>query len=177
VCQDLWTTRNDEQHGKDAKTKKSLHAAQAERNLRALYAVRDEVIAAKRDLFRDTVEEHLTDEIYTIGQWVLSHKSTIQQSRREWRRRSTTKIKLLPSYFHPLKKGKRKRNHIRSAPTPVPVYQSTRIGDHFQQVPLPLASIPRSNKQLAHLVRSFQQLPLILAAIFPPSPHLLSALP
>jgi hypothetical protein len=83
VCQDLWTTRNDEQHGKDAKTKKSLHAAQAERNLRALYAVRDEVIAAKRDLFRDTVEEHLTDEIYTIGQWVLSHKSTIQQSRRE----------------------------------------------------------------------------------------------
>jgi hypothetical protein len=39
ACQDLWTTRNDERHGKDAKTKKSLHATQVERNLRALYAV------------------------------------------------------------------------------------------------------------------------------------------
>jgi hypothetical protein len=75
--------------------KKSLHAAQVKRNLRALYAVRDEVLAADRDLFRDTVEIHLTDEIYTIRQWVLSHQSTIQQSRRESRRRSTTKIKLL----------------------------------------------------------------------------------
>jgi hypothetical protein len=37
ACQDLWTTRNDERHGKDATTKKSLQAAQAERYLRALY--------------------------------------------------------------------------------------------------------------------------------------------
>jgi hypothetical protein len=81
ACQDLWSTRNNERNGKDAKTKKSLNAAQVERNLRALYAVRDEVLAADWDLFRDTIEEHLTNEIYTIRQWVLSHKSTIQQSR------------------------------------------------------------------------------------------------
>jgi hypothetical protein len=167
ACQDLWTTRNDERHGKDAKTKKSLHAAQVGRNLHALYAVRDEVLAADRDLFRDTVEEHLTDEIYTIRQWVLSHKSTIQQSRRESQRCSTTKIKLLPSYFPPLKKGKQNHNHLRSAPTPVPFYQSTHMGDHFQQVPLPPTSIPRSNKQLAHLVRNYQQLPLIFCGDHP----------
>jgi hypothetical protein len=130
VCQDLWTTRNDEQHGNDAKTKKSLHAAQVERTLRALYAVRDEVLTADQDLFRDTVKKHLTDdEIYTICQWVLSHKSTIQQSRREPQRCCSTKIKLLPSYC------KRKHNHLRSAPTPIPVYQSTCMEDHFQQVP------------------------------------------
>ena len=73
MCQDLWTTRNDERHGKDAKTKKSLHAAQVKGDLRALYAVQDEVLAADRDLFRDTVEEHLTCKIYAICQWVLSH--------------------------------------------------------------------------------------------------------
>jgi hypothetical protein len=56
ACQDLWTTRNNERHGKDSKTKKSLHTAQVERNLRTLYAVRDEVLAADLDLFRDTVE-------------------------------------------------------------------------------------------------------------------------
>jgi hypothetical protein len=167
VCQDLWTTRKDKRHGKDAKTKKSLHAAQVKGDLRALYAVQDEVLAADRDLFRDTVEEHLTDEIYAICQWVLSHKSTIQQSRQESKRRSTMKIKLLPSYFHPLKKGKRKRNHFRSAPTPVPIYQSTRMGDHFQHVPSAPTSIPRSNKQLAHLVHNFQHLPLVFGGDHP----------
>jgi hypothetical protein len=138
-----------------------------ERDLRALYVVQDEVLAAERDLFRDTVEEHLIKEIYTICQWVLSYKSTIQQSRRESRQRSTTKIKLLPSYFHPLKKGKRKRNHFCSAPTPVPIYQSTCMGDHFQHVLLAPTLIPRSNKQLAHLVHNFQQLPLVFGGDHP----------
>jgi hypothetical protein len=90
-------TRNIERHGKDAKTKKNPHSAQVKRNLSALYAVRDEVLAANWDLFRDNVEEYLTAEIYTIRLCVLSHKSTIQQSRRESRRRFTTKIK----YSHP----------------------------------------------------------------------------
>jgi hypothetical protein len=167
ACHDLWTTRNEERHGKDDKTKKSLHAAQVERDLRALYAVRAEVLAADHDLFRDTVEEHLTDEIYTIRQWVRSHKTTIQQSRRESRRRSTINIKLLPAYFHPLKKGKRKRTHLRSAPTPIPIYQSTRMGDHFQHAPSIPTPAPRSNKQLAHIVRNFQQLPLIFGGDHP----------
>ena len=167
ACQDLWTIRNAERHGKDDKTKKSLHAAQVERDLRALYAMRDEVLAADRDLFRDTVDVHLTDEIYTIRQWVRSHKATIQQSRRESRRRSTSNIRLLPTYFHPLQKRKRKRNHFRFAPTPVPIYQSTRMGDHFHKIPSLPAPIPRSNKQLAHLVSNFQQLPLIFGGDHP----------
>jgi hypothetical protein len=130
--------------------------------------MRDEVLAADRDLFRDTVEEHLTDEIYTIRQWVLSHKSTIFNKAAESHSAAPRqKQKLLPSCFHPLKKGKQKRNHICSDPTPVPVYQSTCMGDHFLQFPLPLTYIPRSNKKLAHLVRNFQQLPLIFGGDHP----------
>jgi hypothetical protein len=139
--------------------------------------VRDEVIAADRDLFRDTIKEHLTDEIYTIHQWVLSHKSTVQQSRRESRRCSRTKIKLLPAYFHPLKKGKRKRTHFRSAPTPVPLYQSTRMGDHFQQVPStpPLFRAATSNSLTWSA--KFNNFLSSLAATIPPGPPLLSVLP
>jgi hypothetical protein len=139
--------------------------------------VQDEVLAANRDLFRDTVEKHLTDEIYTIGEWVLSHKSTIQQSRRESRRSSTTKMKLLPTYFHPLKKGKGKRHHFRSAPTPVPIYQSTHMEHHFLQVSSASASIPHSNNQFAHLVRNFQQSPLIFGSNHPTWPSSFSVIP
>jgi hypothetical protein len=66
ACQDLWTIRNEERHGKDDKTKKGLRAAQVERYLRALYLLQPEVLAADRDLFHDTVDDHLTDAIYTI---------------------------------------------------------------------------------------------------------------
>jgi hypothetical protein len=41
------------------------------------------------------------------------------------------------------------------------------MGDHFQQVPLAPTSIPRSNKQLAHLVDNFQQLPLVFGGDHP----------
>jgi hypothetical protein len=65
ACQDLWTISNEERHGKDDKTKKSLHdAAQVKQDLRALYAMQDKVLlATNHNLFRDLVEDHLTDEM------------------------------------------------------------------------------------------------------------------
>jgi hypothetical protein len=63
--------------GTDIQTKKSLHAAQVERDLHALY-----ILVADRDLFRDSVEDHLTDDIYTIRQWVLLHSQIIHRSPR-----------------------------------------------------------------------------------------------
>ncbi len=166
-CLDLWTIRNTERHGTDSQTKKSLHAAQVERDLRALYLMQPDVLAADRDLFRDSVEDHLTDDIYTIRQWVLSHRQIIHRSRREARHRSTQTIKLLPKYFHPLKSGKRKRKYYKSAPTPVPIYESTRMSDHFPHTPSLPAPVARTDQQLSHLVRNFQQLPLIFGGDHP----------
>ncbi len=111
-----------------------------------------DVLAADRDLFRDSVEDHLTDDIYTIRQWVLSHRQIIHRSRREARHRSTQTIKLLPKYFHPLKSGKRKRKYYKSAPTPVPIYESTRMSDHFPHTPSLPAPVARTDQQLSHLV-------------------------
>jgi hypothetical protein len=50
--------------GKDQQ--KGLQAAQAERDLRALFLFHSEVLAADRNFFRDTVDDPLTDPIYTI---------------------------------------------------------------------------------------------------------------
>ena len=167
ACQDLWTIRNDERHGKDAKTKKGLRTAQVDRDLRALYLLQPEVLAADRDLFRDSVDEHLTDAIYTIRQWVRSYSPIIYRSRREARHRSISNLKLLPKYFHPLKSGKRKRKYYKSSPSPIPVYESTRMSDHFHQVPQVSTPVARTDKQLIHIVRNFQQLPLIFGGDHP----------
>jgi hypothetical protein len=83
ACQDLWTIRNEERHGKDYKTKKGLQVAQVERELRALYLLQSEVLAADRDLFCNTVDDHLTDAIYTIRHWVWSYRPIIYRSRGE----------------------------------------------------------------------------------------------
>jgi hypothetical protein len=167
ACQDLWTIRNEERHGKDDKTKKGLQAAQVEWDLRALYLLQSEVIAVDRDFFRDTVDDHLTDAIYTIQQWVRSYRPIIYRSRREARHRSISTLKLLPKYFHPLKSGKRRRKSYKLAPTSVPIYESTRMSDHFQQAPPALPPLARIDKQLIHLVRNFQQLPLIFGGDHP----------
>jgi hypothetical protein len=90
----VWTIRNEERHSKDDKTKKGLQAAQVERDLGALY-LQSEVLAADRDLFRDTVDDHLTDAIYTIRQWVRSYRPIIYRSHREARHRSISTLKLL----------------------------------------------------------------------------------
>jgi hypothetical protein len=66
ACQDLWMIQNEERHGKDDTTKKGLQAAQIKRDLRALYLLQPEVLAVDHDLFRDSVDDHLTDAIYTI---------------------------------------------------------------------------------------------------------------
>jgi hypothetical protein len=90
------------------RTKKDLHAAQIVRDLRVLYSMQPDVLAADRDLFRDSLEDHLTDNIHTIQQWVLSHRQIIHHSQREARRQSIHHRQLLPTYFHPLKSGRRK---------------------------------------------------------------------
>jgi hypothetical protein len=67
TCQDLWKIRNEERHSKDDKTKTGPQAAQVKHDLRALYLLQPEVLAADRDLFHDSVDDHLTDAIYTIS--------------------------------------------------------------------------------------------------------------
>jgi hypothetical protein len=151
----------------DDQAKKSLRAAQVERDLRALYSMQPDVLADDRDMFRDSVEEGLTDNIFTIRNWVLSHHQVIHRSRHEARHPSTHNLKFLPKYFHPLKSSKRKQKYHKSAPMPVPVYESTRMSDHFPHTPSFPNPVIRSDQQLAHLVHNFQQLPLIFAGDHP----------
>jgi hypothetical protein len=126
-----------------------------------------DVLAADQDLFRDSLEDHLTDNIHTIQQWVRSHRRIIHHSRREARRRSIHNRQPLPTYFPPLKSGRRKRKRYKSAPPPIPYYLSTRMSDHFPNIPSIPAPVTRTDKQLPHATRNFQQLPLIFGGDHP----------
>jgi uncharacterized protein (DUF39 family) len=58
-------------------------------------------------------------------------------------------LKLLPKYFHSLKSGKRKRKYYKSVPIPVPVYESTRMSNHFPHTPSIPNPVIRCSKQKA----------------------------
>jgi hypothetical protein len=65
-CLDLWTLRNEERHGHDTASKQNKLAEQAQRDLRAIYSLEDEVLASDRDLFSTPLEEFLQESTYSI---------------------------------------------------------------------------------------------------------------
>jgi hypothetical protein len=76
---------------------------------------------------------------------------------------SKTPSQLLPSF----EIRQTKQKYYKSVPTPVPVYKSTQMLDHFQKAPSIQNPVIRSDQQLAHLVRNFQQLPSIFGGDHP----------
>jgi hypothetical protein len=101
-CLDLWTLRNAERQGNDSASKQQKLANQAQRDLRAIYQLQDEVLASDRDLFSTPLDTFLLADTYSIQCWIRSHKPIIYQSRREANRHAVINVRLLPTYFHPL---------------------------------------------------------------------------
>jgi hypothetical protein len=166
-CLDLWTLQNAERHGNDSASKQQKLANQAQRDLRAIYQLQDEVLVSDRDLFSTPLDTFFLADTYSIQCWIRSHKPIIYQSCREAKRHAVTNIGLLPTYFHPLPSRRTQGDqHTRPTPFTHPQLRSTRMLDHYNHVPSIPATIPRSILQNQILIRHFQQLPLT----FPDAP-------
>jgi hypothetical protein len=107
-CHNLWLLRNDERHGKESAQKRSKRLEQLERELIAIFKYETEVLASDRDIFDTPIQELPTLPLGKISKWITSRKPIILQSCRDARRRSTSTVKLLPKYFHPLRRLPRK---------------------------------------------------------------------
>jgi hypothetical protein len=94
-CLDLWTLQNAERHGNDSTSEQQKLANQAQRDLRAIYQLQDEVLASDRDLFLTPLDTILLADTYSIQCWIRSHKPIIYQSRREAKRHAVTNVRLL----------------------------------------------------------------------------------
>jgi hypothetical protein len=116
-CLDLWTLRNAERHGNNSTSKQQKLANQAQRDLRAIYQLQEEVLASDRDLFSTPLDTVLLADTYSIQCWIRSHKQIIYQSRREAKRHAVTNVHLLSTYFHPLPSRRTQRDqHTRPTP-------------------------------------------------------------
>jgi hypothetical protein len=166
-CLDLWTLQNAERHGNDSTFKQQKLANQAQRDLRAIYQLQDEVLASNRVLFSTPLDTFLLADTYSIQCWIRSHKPIIYQSCREAKRHAVTNVRLLLTYFHPLPSRRTQRDqHTRPTPFTHPQLRSTRMSDHYNYIPSIPATIPRSILQNQILIRHIQQLPLT----FPDAP-------
>jgi hypothetical protein len=103
-CHNLRTLRNEERHGKEQTQKRTKCLEQLERDLLLIFKLESEVLASDRNTFPPPMAQLLTLPPGEITKWIASRRPIILHSRCEARRRSTTSVKLLPTYFHPLRR-------------------------------------------------------------------------
>jgi hypothetical protein len=170
-CHNLWLLRNDERHGKEQSQKRTRRLEQLERDLIAIFQFESEVLASDRDIFDTPISDLLTLPPSEITKWIASRKPIILQSRRAARRSSTHITRLLPTYFHPLRKSSRKqRKHrhrklrpmdlIPTTPDDYDDHTETFMTEHFSRLPVVRARKLKRTKP-SHRRRKLRQQPLL----------------
>jgi hypothetical protein len=113
-----------------------------------MFKLKSKVLATDRDIFDTPVSDLLTLPPGEISKWITSQRPIILHSRREAHRCSATQTRLLPTYFHPLRRSshqKRQSRHQKLRPTdldssPPDPYMyddtfDTLMTEHFSRLP------------------------------------------
>jgi hypothetical protein len=100
---EVWELRNGDVHGRDASTREIAKKNQATRELRALYRVRDQVLAEDGSIFRENAETHLAEFAHStsIRNWLATNKPHILASIEQAKTQALVGSRLLTSYFQP----------------------------------------------------------------------------
>jgi hypothetical protein len=170
-CHTLWLLRNGERHGTEQQQKRTKRLKQLERDLIAIYSLQKDVLASDRNIFDTPIDELLTLPLGEIDKWIVSRCPIIFQSRREARRRCTSSVRLLPTYFHPLahRRPKISRPAAPNHPPHVSYFATTPlISSHFQHTPttlikrkpIPTGPNPPSPRPLYQAILEFDKFPL-----------------
>jgi hypothetical protein len=119
-CHTLWTLRNGERHGTEQTQKRTRRLQQLERELHDLYRYESQVLASDRDIFDTPITTLIGLPPPDIEKWIKSQRPIILHSRREAIKSSMTDSRLLPTYFHPLPRRKRRPTRAPSDGIPPP---------------------------------------------------------
>jgi hypothetical protein len=132
-CHNLWSLRNEERHGKEQTQKRTKRLEQLERDLLLIFQLESEVLASDRNIFSPPIAQLTTLPPGGITKWIASRQPIILHSRRKVRRRITYSVKLLPTYFHPLRRPvripSRRLPHRRAHPDQLPPTRSRNNDD------------------------------------------------
>jgi hypothetical protein len=76
----LWELRNKCRHGHDHASKQQSLYEQAHREIRCLYQLKSLVLPQDHDLFRHSVDEHLTETVSQLRSWIVHNRKLILHS-------------------------------------------------------------------------------------------------
>jgi hypothetical protein len=103
-----------------------------------------------------------------IDKWIYSRRPIILRSRREARRHSTSSVRLLPTFFHPLQRSRTPRR-IRTDLNPTPASETITppITAHFRRIlsetirrrPRTCPSTPPQSRRLIQAPFEFHEYP------------------
>jgi hypothetical protein len=129
---DLWLARNDDRHGRTSKAKSQASQHQAQRTIRALYLLRDQVLSEDQDIFYDNITLHLEQPLRELNAWVSMNQGLIAYSVRVAKLAARSNTKPITEHFTILRHCRRRRP-IRPVPLPEPIaYHNSKLTSYVK---------------------------------------------
>jgi hypothetical protein len=126
----LWELRNQCRHGHDNATRQQSLAEQAHREIRCLYQLKPLTLPQDQNLFRHSVDEHLTETVPQLRTWIVHNKKLILHSVRVAKAQVTLHTHRIQRFFprHRAHKSTMDTNRPTQAPKR---HRITRITTYF----------------------------------------------
>jgi hypothetical protein len=141
---DLWTTRNDDRHGRSSKDKFQASHKQAQHTIRALYLLRDKVLSEDQDIFYADLKNHLQQPLRELNSWVTAHQGLIAYSVHTANFAARANTKPITEHFLRIQPRQRKR-FIRSAILPKPTaFRNMKLTSFVKVTRIPSHPRPRT---------------------------------
>jgi hypothetical protein len=126
----LWELRNQCRHGHDNATRQQSMHEQAHREIRCLYQLKPLTLPQDFNLFRQSVDEHLTETVPQLHTWIIHNKKLILHSVHVAKAQAKLHTHRIQQFF--IKQGARQSTVGTYRPPPAPRrHRITRISTFF----------------------------------------------
>jgi hypothetical protein len=143
----LWELRNQCRHGHDNATRQQSMSEQAHREIRCLYLLQPQVLIQDKNIFRASVDDHLSELVPQLCSWIVHNKKLILHSVKVAKAQAKLHTHQIQSFF-PLR-GVRQSKTATNRPLQVPRRQRlTRISNFFTALTQP-STFPLFQKTLS----------------------------
>ena len=95
----IWEQRNRDLHGFDEQSKQAAHRREAERALRDIYEVREQLEPRVRDFIVGEVEDHRTRPLWVVRNWLAVHTPLVHASLKVFARNALQGVPSIRSFF------------------------------------------------------------------------------
>ena len=127
----IWDTRNKQRHGRDTASNQQKDLIQAHRDIRALYALRDQVLPQDRDLFCASIDAHQLRPLAALCGWLTLNRDLIRFSVRTAALQAKSGTKPISTFFSSVLRRDRTPRKPRPKPTTQKHFRPSRVTKFF----------------------------------------------